>query len=315
MDLMHDAISSLKVQLTESQQKNDTDFSTVTKSIVEKIDAFGNKQSYADALSGSLPSSSKSSAASSFIKSSRKASAVACKPADKKDSTAKKDTATKKATAYNKFKGQPLISGTSETTSEHLGKEVVITKRSRQRSSDPTTIASTTPKLSKALYVTRFEPTVTAEGLLSFLHARVEDLDENKITIRMLVKRDQDLSELSFISFRILCTEDLFAKLNVPEFWPSYIKLREFVFEQKKPHGDRTASSQQTNLEDSPKNATESYANSFEVDSSKNGNPPPVQASITANTPSMTVPDINNASASAVHPTIKVPSSPEQMES
>lgn len=305
MDLMFDAISSIKTQLTESVQKNDADFSTVTKSIADKIDAFGSKQSFADVLSASMPSSSKSS-----VKSSTKTLSVANKSADKKDTAAKRNN------TANKFKGHPLISGTSAAASEHLGKEVVITKRNRQKPSVPASAADAEPKLSKALYVTRFEPTVTADGLLTFLHARIENLDVNKIMIRMLVKKDQDLKELSFISFRILCTEDLFATLNAPEFWPSYIKMREFVIEQKKPRVDRVTANGPAKLGDSSKDSLESNASiSHNDESPKNVNLVSVKPSSIANTPSKTFPATKNVSMPAVHSSIIDLNSPEQMKS
>lgn len=299
VDSVHDTISSNKIQIDESLKKNDADLSSVTKTIVEKLDTFEKKQSFSQVLSASLSSKQKPSVSSPAIKPLRQTSSVASKAVTKSNPVA------------NKYKSCPLISGTNEVISQHIGKEVTITKRKRKNST--TTAIDARPKLSKAVYVTRFQPGVTVDGVMMYLNSQIPDLVENKVAIRMLVKKDQDVNELQFISFRISCTEDLFPKLSEPAFWPSYIKMREFVFEPKKPRVDPP--SEPTKVENPPSEAAVSNSTkNHDNDVTKNVSVTPLKPSNIVISPSKIDPATKTPNPPATQPPIINLVSPKRMD-
>lgn len=212
VDSMHQTVSSNSMQIDESLKKNDTEISSAAKTIVEHFEKFEQKQTYAQALG-----------ASSSNEIVHRLSSESSLPA------------LKKKTVVNKFKGQPLLSGTNEDSIHNLGAPVVFTERRRRQNSSSVSSVPAKPKLTKSVYISRLQPSVTVDGLKLYLHTQIKDLDESQMSIRMLVKKDQELSELSFISFSISCTENLFSQLNSPSFWPSHIKMREFINEPRKP--------------------------------------------------------------------------------
>lgn len=217
VDSMHTTVSSNAIQIDESLKKNDTEISSAAKTIVEKFDKFEQKQTYAQTLGAS---------------SSKQIIRHLSSAKNEQSSIVSQPVPLKKA-SVNKFKGRALISGTNEDATHNLGDPVVFTERRRRQNSNHT--VPTKPKFAKSVYVTRLQPSVTVDGLKLFLSARMPEFDENQVSIRMLVKKDQDLSELSFVSFRIACTDNMYSTLGSASFWPSHIKMREFIDEPRKP--------------------------------------------------------------------------------
>lgn len=216
---MHTTVLSNHIQIDESLKRSDTGLNTAAKTIVEQLEKDEQKQSYAKVLDSS-----------SSNQVTRSQSHVIAKQSSENDQSIKK-----KANA-SKFKDRPLDSGTSEDTSHNLGEPIVITeRRGRHRESNSVSNApSTKPKFIKSVYISRLQPSVTVDGIKLYLNSRIKELNENQMSIRMLVKQDQDLSELSVISFCIACTEELYAQLGSPSFWPSHIKMRELINEPRK---------------------------------------------------------------------------------
>lgn len=70
----------------------------------------------------------------------------------------------------------------------------------------------------------------------------------------MLVKKDQKLEDLTFISYRILCTENLYERLINSSFWPSHVFIGDFV---ERPRPSRIVT---TTLEDNVSEDTQNDA-------------------------------------------------------
>lgn len=255
---MHETVSSNQAQIDESLKKNDTEFSSAAKTIVEQLEKIEQKQSYAQALG----SSSSNQIVRQVTDNSQQSTAIS-KPAPKK------------AVAY-KFKGIPLNSGTNEDTTHMLGAPVVFTERRRHRQNSTNAVPAR-PKFTKSVYITRLQPSVTVDGLKLFLHTQIKDLDESQMSIRMLVKKDQDMSEMSFISFSISCTDNLFSQLGSPSFWPSHIKMREFINEPRKPRETAGNKTFAIGVSSAATSEMDSVDNNGLVTPSKNEDAPPAQ--------------------------------------
>lgn len=119
------------------------------------------------------------------------------------------------------FANRKLISGTSAITSDKLGAPVALSNTKR---------SSPFAHLTKSIYVSRLQPTVTPEQILGYLKEKIPDIDEKDISLRLLVKKEQreQLDSLSFVSYRLSCTDDNYAKLMDPSFWPAHVKIGEF---------------------------------------------------------------------------------------
>lgn len=84
-------------------------------------------------------------------------------------------------------------------------------------------------KFNKSIYATRFNTTVTVANISDYIKEKIPDVGDDDFATRLLVKKDQQLDKLTFVSFRILCTEDLYNKLNIPDFWPCGIQIGDFL--------------------------------------------------------------------------------------
>lgn len=60
-------------------------------------------------------------------------------------------------------------------------------------------------------------------------------MEEGDIDLRLLVKKDQNLEDLTFISYRLLCTEIIYQQLMESSFWPSHVFIGEFVDKPRPP--------------------------------------------------------------------------------
>lgn len=123
------------------------------------------------------------------------------------------------------FKGRALTSGTASVADHGLGETVSVNKLKR---------VSPYAHLKKAIYISRLQTSVTTEKIAHYIKTKTPDLKENDILLRMLVKKDQSLDDLTFISFRLSCTEELYVKLIDPSFWPEHVKIGEFIERERK---------------------------------------------------------------------------------
>lgn len=105
-----------------------------------------------------------------------------------------------------------LTSGTSSDATHGLGEAV-----------------NSKPRLEKSIYVTKLPTDITIEALTEYIKKRVENVNENDFSLRMLVKKGADLSEKTFLSCRLACTEVLYEKFMDSAFWPSHVMIGEFI--------------------------------------------------------------------------------------
>lgn len=110
-----------------------------------------------------------------------------------------------------------LSSGTNSIDNHDLGDKVKInpTKKYQQ--------------LPKAIYVSRLQPSVNVEKMSAFICKQLPNIKTEDFSLRLLVKADQKLDELNFVSFRLSCTDELYEILYKPEFWPQHVLIGEFI--------------------------------------------------------------------------------------
>lgn len=85
------------------------------------------------------------------------------------------------------------------------------------------------PEFNKALHVSQLDKSVTLEQITDFIatNASLEPNTDFKCTL--LVKKGQDLSKLSFISYKVDVIEEKCAALFEEEFWDEGVQIRPFV--------------------------------------------------------------------------------------
>ena len=112
-----------------------------------------------------------------------------------------------------------MVSGTNSQQDHGLGCPVQVrTKRST---------------ITRSIYVSRLQPHVTQENILTFMKSKIPDLNSDDVYLRLLVKKDQNVEELNFVSYRLGCTTSLYTQLMDPSFWPSHIMIGDFVERQR----------------------------------------------------------------------------------
>lgn len=124
------------------------------------------------------------------------------------------DTNTKLAITKRK-----LIHGTATSINHGLGKAIPSKLKNDQAKGERI-------RVNKHIYVSRIEPSVKIEDITQYVNEQVSEDEKKHFSIRLLVKKDQ---QMSFISFRLSCTEPLFDKLMPPISWPSHVMIGEFV--------------------------------------------------------------------------------------
>lgn len=121
------------------------------------------------------------------------------------------------------MKNRALKHGTSTVEMHGLGKPVPVIERQN------------VPKIVwKSIYVSRMSTDVTCDQIVNHIKSNVPDIDEKSFKVHMLVKKDQPLDKLSYISFRVACVESLYSKLCDPSFWPSHVLIGDFVERPRK---------------------------------------------------------------------------------
>lgn len=118
------------------------------------------------------------------------------------------------------FKRHELKSGMASIVDHGLGDGVAVNK-----------LKSVSPyaHLTKSIYISRLQTSVTANDIAKYIKTKVPELNENDVLLRMLVKKEQQLEALTFISFRLSCTEELYVKLIDSSFWPHHVMIGEFI--------------------------------------------------------------------------------------
>lgn len=123
------------------------------------------------------------------------------------------------------FKHRTLVPGKAGNVDHGLGDSVSVTKSKR---------TSPYAHLVKSIYISRLQPTVTIEKITDYVKKKMPELKDNDISLRMLVKKDQPLDELTYISYRLACTEEHYSKFMDSEFWPAHVMIGEFIERERK---------------------------------------------------------------------------------
>lgn len=102
---------------------------------------------------------------------------------------------------------------------ETIGKPV-LQKVPNRRTENP---------LSKSIWISGVHPETENDVIEDYIVRNTIITDKTKFKCTKLIKKDQDLSKMSFISFKIDVSPDDFNVLMNEEIWPSNVKIREFI--------------------------------------------------------------------------------------
>lgn len=83
--------------------------------------------------------------------------------------------------------------------------------------------------MTKSLYISRLKNNVTIDKITEYIVSNVADAKLEDFAINLLVKKDQALDALSFLSIRLRCTPDYYDIFKNSSFWPSHIMIGEFI--------------------------------------------------------------------------------------
>lgn len=128
-----------------------------------------------------------------------------------------------------KFTGRTLLAGTATVAEHGLGDSVPMAKVQSQSKSK-----NMYAHLTKSIYVSRLQTSVTEEKINAYIRTRLPSITSTDISLRLLVKKDAKLDELSFVSYRLACTESLYEQFMHPSFWPAHVMIGEFI-ERERP--------------------------------------------------------------------------------
>lgn len=90
------------------------------------------------------------------------------------------------------------------------------------------------PTFNKSIYVSRVGTSVSHEKMVSYIEKHSDMKKNINFKCSLLVKKEADLSTLTFVSYKIDVTEESFDHLMLESFWPKGIQIRPFVPKEKK---------------------------------------------------------------------------------
>lgn len=83
--------------------------------------------------------------------------------------------------------------------------------------------------LSKSVWVSGFHPETTQEELEDYIVNNTPLNEKTKFKCFRLTRKDQDITKMSFISFKIDVAQADYDNMISPDMWPQRIKVREFI--------------------------------------------------------------------------------------
>lgn len=89
------------------------------------------------------------------------------------------------------------------------------------------------PKLEKSIHVSRIDTSVSLDIFTEYILENSQLKSPEDLKCSLLVKKDTDISKLSFISFKVDVNGENFAKLIDVNFWPQGSFIREFISQPK----------------------------------------------------------------------------------
>lgn len=152
-------------------------------------------------------------------------------------------------TPKRNFKDRVLHCGTNEANDNSLGSPVNLTRPKR---------ISPFAHMTKSIYISRLKNDVTVDKITSYICGKISDAKLEDFALNMLVKKDQAIDQLSFISFRLRCTPEYFAVFSESSFWPKHVMIGEFIETKKKPQlGDFLGATKPNTEEETKKMETD----------------------------------------------------------
>lgn len=100
-----------------------------------------------------------------------------------------------------------------------IGRPIEVCQNA-QRKSNP---------LSKSIWISKFHPTTKPKELENYIVENTPVTNKAEFKCIRLVKKDQDKTKLSYVSFKIEVSPESYAILINPEKWPQDKQIREFV--------------------------------------------------------------------------------------
>ena len=116
---------------------------------------------------------------------------------------------------------------TSKLPSPEQGKKDVVLGRpivERQRKTAP----QKSNALSKAICVSKFHPETEPEEIENYIIAHTDVKDKTKFKVTKMVKKDADLSQLTFVTFKIDMVPEIYVTLRNADSWPMSNTVRDF---------------------------------------------------------------------------------------
>lgn len=90
------------------------------------------------------------------------------------------------------------------------------------------------PMLKHSIYVSRVSTTVTPDKMISYVEKHTDMKKNINFKCSLLVKKDADLNNLTFVSYKIDVTDEFMDQLMQESFWPKGIQIRLFVPKERK---------------------------------------------------------------------------------
>lgn len=120
------------------------------------------------------------------------------------------------------FKNRKLQCGTNETNNNNnnLGSPVNLVRPKK---------ISPYAHMTQSLYISRLKNDVTVEKITEYITNNVSGAKLEDFALNLLVKKDQALDALSFISFRLRCTPEYYNIFKNSSFWPRHVMIGEFI--------------------------------------------------------------------------------------
>lgn len=134
----------------------------------------------------------------------------------------RKRTETTETPKLKSFKNRKLECGTNETNNNNkiLGSPVNLVRPKK---------ISPYAHLTGSLYISRLKNDVTVDKITEYIASNVTEAKLEDFALNLLVKKDQAVEALSFISFRLQCTPEYFNIFKNSSFWPRHVMIGEFI--------------------------------------------------------------------------------------
>lgn len=83
--------------------------------------------------------------------------------------------------------------------------------------------------LNREFHLSKFDSTTTSDDILNYLHSKGIITDNKNIRVIALIRKNEDFSSYSFISFKIETTNEIAEVILRKNFWPSLCIIKDFI--------------------------------------------------------------------------------------